>query len=363
MHDLVMATGMVKDLQSELTCPLCLDIFADPKRLPCEHVYCRRCLHGLAQRSTTGRISCPECRSSVALPGNSVDNFPTPHQVNRLIDMYRKNLGTAKSAECVTCQVHDSQPLDLYCETCSKLVCRDCTILDCAKMNHAFGFMDDMIKKHRTDLDKEIEPVKQLRERMVAALGSIAAAEEEVEGEKETKLQDVETAFNAFHEILDHDKKSLTESIQRSFQKLKDSNSSKRNEIIEAMEELTDSIETLSQQEPDSAFLKNFSEKKLRIGNLHGHYKNLTLQPATVPEMKVEFLNPSDLKDFFQGKNFAYHKGDVFKGHIQTSLDLKNIQMLKLSKVSLQLHTHGIKKSKSYLSFIAAIVIWCRGLM
>ena len=43
-----MAAGAlsVKDLQSEVTCPLCLDIFADPKRLPCDHVYCRGCLHG-----------------------------------------------------------------------------------------------------------------------------------------------------------------------------------------------------------------------------------------------------------------------------------------------------------------------------
>lgn len=76
---------MAKGLLSEVTCPLCLDIFIDPKRLPCEHVYCRECLRGLTLRSFTGRISCPECRRDIPIPRNDVTNFSTPHQVNRLI--------------------------------------------------------------------------------------------------------------------------------------------------------------------------------------------------------------------------------------------------------------------------------------
>ena len=70
-----MASGMVKRLESEVTCPLCLDIFTEPKRLPCDHVYCRECLHGLALRSTTGSISCPECRTDVLVPNFDVAVF------------------------------------------------------------------------------------------------------------------------------------------------------------------------------------------------------------------------------------------------------------------------------------------------
>ena len=65
-----MAEGhsILKRLQSEVTCPLCLDIFTEPKKLPCDHVYCRACLHGLALRNIDGTISCPECRMSVTIP-------------------------------------------------------------------------------------------------------------------------------------------------------------------------------------------------------------------------------------------------------------------------------------------------------
>ena len=91
-----MATGgseVVKGLKAEVTCPLCLDIFTDPKRLPCEHVYCKECLRGLALRSITGTdITCPECRRYTPVPNNGVAAFSTPHQVNRLIEMYQKSV-------------------------------------------------------------------------------------------------------------------------------------------------------------------------------------------------------------------------------------------------------------------------------
>ena len=42
-----MATGsssLAKGLYDELTCPVCLDKFVDPKILPCLHSFCTECL-------------------------------------------------------------------------------------------------------------------------------------------------------------------------------------------------------------------------------------------------------------------------------------------------------------------------------
>lgn len=68
---------------------------------------------------------------------------------------------------------------------------------------------------------------------------------------------------------------------------------------------------------------------------MHGHSRNLILHPATVPEMEVKLLDPMDLKKFFQEKSFVYQKQDILSGHIQTSLDLTNVQALKMSEVFL----------------------------
>ncbi|KAG9260039.1 E3 ubiquitin/ISG15 ligase TRIM25 [Astyanax mexicanus] len=51
-------------LEEELTCPVCLDLYRDPRLLPCGHNFCLPCLRRLKSRSERGRLRCPECRQS-----------------------------------------------------------------------------------------------------------------------------------------------------------------------------------------------------------------------------------------------------------------------------------------------------------
>ena len=135
---------ILKTLKEELTCPLCLDIFEDPKRLPCEHIFCRQCLHSLALRSISGSIICPECHRNIPVPNHDVSIFSTPHQINRLKETYEKNLKIIETEQATplpaTCEVHKSQPLALYCETCESLVCRDCHFILLQKEPHTWLF-------------------------------------------------------------------------------------------------------------------------------------------------------------------------------------------------------------------------------
>lgn len=88
--------GMQENLESEVKCPICLKRYNKPKMLPCGHVYCQDCLEGLASRSPK-KISCPECRMDIPIPNKDVTNFPTSHQVNRLIDIQLKYEGRIKT--------------------------------------------------------------------------------------------------------------------------------------------------------------------------------------------------------------------------------------------------------------------------
>ena len=82
---------LTKSLQDEVTCPLCLDVFEDPKILSCHHIYCKApCLEGLALRSGYRSILCPECRKITPVPGNDVANLPPAFQINRLKEVFRR---------------------------------------------------------------------------------------------------------------------------------------------------------------------------------------------------------------------------------------------------------------------------------
>jgi len=75
----------LKELKREITCPLCLDTFREPKLLSCNHVYCKSpCLEALLVRSRNSTISCPECRVNTQVTANEVNNLRTAFHVNRL---------------------------------------------------------------------------------------------------------------------------------------------------------------------------------------------------------------------------------------------------------------------------------------
>lgn len=51
-----------KRLEEMLTCPVCQDIFNDPRQLPCGHSMCMDCLGNMVDHTTDMPFRCPDCR-------------------------------------------------------------------------------------------------------------------------------------------------------------------------------------------------------------------------------------------------------------------------------------------------------------
>lgn len=175
-----------------LRCGLCRNRFKVPKLLPCSHSFCLECLvaykHGLPDQS----FSCPACKREVALPPNGIKGLPLNVcfvNLSERMDFFEQLTAQAGKAQkcnfcqrddivafclecsiaiCATCQKghsrlpgmkvhtvlriervtdakymakvviakapyctkHEREKFRYYCKGCSRLVCRDCTILD-----------------------------------------------------------------------------------------------------------------------------------------------------------------------------------------------------------------------------------------
>lgn len=142
----------LQDLQQEITCPLCLDTFDDPRVLSCQHTYCRKCLEALISRSrgTSPTITCPECRKSTEVPVEGVQELPAAFKLNRLIQLVgqmrheergRGNVepdgpvspavsppAPTSQTDRSSCTRHPGQTLDVYCRSCEEVICRDCVL-------------------------------------------------------------------------------------------------------------------------------------------------------------------------------------------------------------------------------------------
>ena len=77
--------AMVAAVEHEISCPICLDDFEEPKCLPsCAHNVCQHCLEGMVKRKD--KIECPVCRVESIIPQGGVAAFPKNHLLVRLIE-------------------------------------------------------------------------------------------------------------------------------------------------------------------------------------------------------------------------------------------------------------------------------------
>ncbi|KAG8432092.1 hypothetical protein GDO86_018839 [Hymenochirus boettgeri] len=150
------------DLDDELTCQLCLDIFNDPVMIECGHNFCRACI----DKARSGRDSfiCPECKKTI-----TDCTYTTNHALVRLMmiagfTLVRPVKNKIQLPEM--CLEHEER-LILYCKDDGMLACVICR--DSLKhANHNLLHISDAVDLYKPvvaalvapfeDLLKEAEP-------------------------------------------------------------------------------------------------------------------------------------------------------------------------------------------------------------
>ncbi|XP_060039076.1 E3 ubiquitin-protein ligase Midline-1 isoform X2 [Erinaceus europaeus] len=145
----------METLESELTCPICLELFEDPLLLPCAHSLCFNCAHRIlvshcATNESVESITafqCPTCRHVITLSQRGLDGLKRNVTLQNIIDRFQKasvsgpnspsetrrerafDANTMTSAEKVLCQFCDQEPAQdavKTCVTCEVSYCDEC---------------------------------------------------------------------------------------------------------------------------------------------------------------------------------------------------------------------------------------------
>lgn len=196
----------VSQMESLLTCSICLETFNDPRTLPCFHSFCRHCLERFVKIQRDNALvnddieefNCPTCRSRFSLKSNeNVESMGFSHFIRNMLDVvsvqreaknksaicskiqcgkpaiaYCTKCELFKCEECLEfhgrlpvfakhtvlsmselpeekatfrCKKHKKEALKFYCQTCKELVCRYCKDLDHVKQNHSCVLAEDYV--------------------------------------------------------------------------------------------------------------------------------------------------------------------------------------------------------------------------
>ena len=148
-------------------------------------------------------INCPTCRMSHLFPEGGANCLPNDFKINSLLEL-RKELKIRKSTQ-MACPKHND-PLRVYCETCQKVICRDCTISEEHNKHHlTCKLLSDCYPKHHQQIQDDLDLLKQKTVDINTALTVLVTREREV-------VQQGEEAKKQIHKHA----QQLTEQVQRS---------------------------------------------------------------------------------------------------------------------------------------------------
>jgi len=118
------------------TCSICLEVFDNPKSLPCIHGFCLKCLERYFKDNVPGnKLPCPLCRKRFKIPSDGLEGLQHHFFIQHLVDA--RNAASRATGE-VTCQScleesedngneGDVPPATMYCIDCSESLCEKCS--------------------------------------------------------------------------------------------------------------------------------------------------------------------------------------------------------------------------------------------
>ena len=354
----------LKELEQQLTCPVCLEIYTNPRSLPCLHSFCQHCLEGLSvDRQRKKRfIKCPACRTSTELPEPTGPGaFPVAFHINNFKEVYSlmKKATDPQQMTCDVCTVanangyckdcnqflcqscHDThkkyganvhhqltsldevatsasqfvhrkqekavkcskhkKSLKIFCETCQEIICRDCIIGD--HKNHDCTPIKDSYDKHRQVLETSLNPVNKMIDDIVNVLTAFTNMETKIKEQGDMVKQEIHVIAEEMIEKIRQSERQLTKEVETAVDSKLQVLSSQKKSTEMSLSQLKDCKEFVEQSLKTGSYQQVLMSKKQMMERVSHVTK----------EINVEENDPIEKADIQLIKNdkISYHIGNI----------------------------------------------------
>ena len=118
------------------------------------------------------------------------------------------------------CSKHPTKELDLYCETCEELVCRDCTVR--IHRDHQYDLVTDTFQKHKEVLVTSLQPVERQLDTVTKLMQQLDTQCQQITDQREALVRNIHKTIQQIQEALEVRKTELISQLdQITHQKLK----------------------------------------------------------------------------------------------------------------------------------------------
>ena len=264
-----MAAKRMKSVAGHLSCSVCLELYKNPRYLPCYHSYCEDCLTKIQKGNN---ITCPECMKEHVdiVPPGGLKELPSnffisglvdevtieqkvkgdesvkcdacirddpalvlcldcgvflcdhccdyhkhnkeslDHNVVSLKELKQKDIAVHLKPKPLLCKEHD-MALKFYCDTCDQLVCLYCTNKE--HNGHDHDVVKKRASKHREQMDQIMAPVDRMINRLSDVCCNVTASSEEIGTQADTIDQHIDRHYEHLQQILQQKKANLKKEV------------------------------------------------------------------------------------------------------------------------------------------------------
>ncbi len=415
MAERVTTKEALKKLDAQLECSLCLDTFKQPKLLPCFHVFCKSpCLEKLVTKD--GRsLTCPTCRHVVPLSERGVAGLQSDFHIDHLFeiqDAFNKaddtNCGSCEDGKatgycndcgdflCDRCQAahkfvkytrqhklisldelkvqvtslvppkkavphcpkHSGNDLKIYCDTCSTLICMDCTIR--LHKDHNYDLVADVLTKHKEELVSSLKPVKEKLDSVQRALKDFDTRAKAIHNQRAAIEANIHKEIDEQHRLLDQRRAELVGELEMlTQQKLKDL-AAQRDQVEITQVKLTSCLEYAEgglKTGTDGEVLEMKTSVLKRVKRISTEFDRNTIQPETKADIELITKGKEPLQQACRSFLEIDHSGSFSLENSHTTGDgLKGATTGETKTVSFKAKTKSNRNVKRKLDLKAELV-------
>ena len=360
------SSEVLHKLEEQLTCPICLEQYTNPKFLPCFHSFCSKCLENVPLELQQGsyNLPCPTCRSPCQLPQQGVQALPSSFTINNLTEVYNlmKKVSGNRHASCDKCSSSDAnryckqcakflcqpcllmhnewmtdhqtlgldevvntayqlpqakpeatsnctdhgKPLEIFCETCEKLICHLCTVRK--HRDHDYDVDRDAYTKHKRKIESSLQPLNQQINRLSEAITGLVDRKEEIKKQGRKVKGEVHQTVVQIKELLDQTEQKLNKEVDEAMALKLRVLEHQTKEATIVLSELTDCWDHVQQSlkvGTPHQILTTKSQLTDRMESLSTSSKEMTFQPLEEADLRFLQKKLSEIPKFVGAFQFS----------------------------------------------------------
>ena len=238
------------------------------------------------------------------LPEGGANGLPSDFKINSLLEL-RKELTIRKSTH-KTCPKHND-PLNVYCETCCKVICQNCTISEEHNKHHlSCKLISDCYPKHRQKIWEELNLLRHKTANMHTAVTGLVTRERDVVQQGEEVKKQIHKHAQQLIDLVQRSERHLLQQVDTVVQQKRNLLTKQREQAKRVHTQLKTCQDMVEQS------LKEWSQLQVMIEKENMLYQMKTVSQTVEPtvfqpieEPNTKFTQTSDIRNGI-GKIFSH---------------------------------------------------------